>query len=177
MVKKNFPIPSNWIVTDMDVRDPDFFKKVTRADELVYYDDNGVRSILETSSVWGYSYKGDLYINLGGAFHKIDFFGRISFFKAAKTTYYSNPLMGAYHTLDFWSTAPILVTARNAEYLVDIDENKVWEFTVPGLEYVLKNDSVLWNEFASLREREKEDMKYIFLNRYNKKYPLTIPFD
>jgi len=28
-----------------------------------------------------------------------------------------------------------------------------------------------------LNKREKENLRYVFLNRYNKKYPLDIPFD
>ncbi len=177
MVEKNSPIPSTWIVTDMDVNDRNFYKKLTRADEIVFYDDNGVRTLLNTKSIWGYCYKGDLHINVGGTFHKIDFVGRISHFFASKTTYYPNPLLGSYTTLSFWSSQPILITARNEEYLVDIMENKVRVFDVDGLERTLKNDPQLWNEFSILKKQEKEQLKYVFLRRYNKKYPLDIPFD
>jgi hypothetical protein len=177
MVEKNSPIPSTWIVTDMDVNDRNFYKKLIRADEIVFYDDNGVRTLLNTKSIWGYSYNGDLHINVGGAFHKIDFVGRYSHFFASKTTYYPNPLLGGYFTLDFWSTQPILITARHEEYLVDIMENKVWKFDVDGLERVLNKDPQLWNEFTTLKKQEKIHLKYVFLKRYNEKYPLDIPFD
>ena len=42
MVKKNCPIPSTWIETDMDVNDRDFYKNIAKADEIVFFDDNGV---------------------------------------------------------------------------------------------------------------------------------------
>jgi len=45
MVKKNSPIPSTWIETDMDVNDRDFYKNITKADEIVFFDDNGVRTL------------------------------------------------------------------------------------------------------------------------------------
>ena len=176
MVKKNSPIPSTWIETDLDVNDRNFYKKITRADEIIFYDDNGVRTLLNTKSIWGYSYNGDLHINVGGTFHRIDFVGRISHFFALKTTYYPNPFVGGYNTVDFWSTQPILVTAKHEEYLVNIVDNKVWEFDLDGLERVLKKDPQLWNEFMTLKKSEKEYLKYIFLNRYNKKYPLDISF-
>ena len=67
------------------------------------------------------------------------------------------------------------MTAKHEEYLVDIVDNKVWKFDLEGLEQVLKKDPQLWNEFMTLQKREKEYLKYIFLNRYNKKYPLDIP--
>jgi hypothetical protein len=177
MVKKNSPIPSTWVETDIDVNDRNFYKKITRADEMVFYDDNGVRTLLNTKSIWGYSYDGDLHINVGGAFHKIDFVGRISHFFASKTTYAPNPLLKYGGFTNFWSTTPFLITAKNEEYLVDIVNNKVWKFDLDGLEWVLEKDPQLWNEFMTLNKQEKEYLKYIFLNRYNKKYPLDIPFD
>lgn len=42
MVKKNSPIPSTWIVSDLEVNDRLFYKAVTKADKIVFYDDNGV---------------------------------------------------------------------------------------------------------------------------------------
>ena len=176
MVKNNCPIPSTWIETDMEVKDRGFYKKITKNNEIVFFDDNGVRTTLDTKSIWGYSYDGDLHINVGSAFHKIDFVGRISHFFASKTTYYPNPFVGGYSTMDFWSTLPFLMTAKHEEYLVDIVDNKVWEFDLDGLELVLKRDPQLWNEFVTLKNQEKEYLKYIFLNRYNKKYPLDISF-
>lgn len=175
MVKNNSPIPSSWIVTDMEINDRDFFKAVTRADEIVFHDDNGVKTVLDTKSVWGYSHQGDLHINVGGAFHKMDIVGSISHFYASKTTNYLNPLVGGYYTMDFWSTQPILVTARNEEYIVDIMENKVRKFDMNGLESVLKNDPQLWNDYMNSKKQDKQYLKYIFIHRYNKKYPLDIP--
>ena len=172
MVKKNSPIPSTWIETDMEVNDRDFYKKITKADEIVFFDDNGVRTTLDTKSVWGYSYKGDLHINVGGEFHKIDFVGRISYFIASRTTY--GPLRYLEENPDVWYAQPVLITTKHKEYLVDIVDNKVWDFDLDGLELVLKNDPQLWNEFMNLKKRKREYMKYIFLIRYNEKYPLDI---
>jgi len=175
MVKKNSPIPSTWIVTDLEVNDRDFFKAVTKADEIVFYDDNGIKTALDTKSVWGYSHQGDLFINVGGAFHEMDIVGSISHFYASRTTNYLNPMVGGYYTMDFWATQPLLVTARNEEYIVDIEENKVRKFDMNGLESVLKRDPQLWNDFMNSEQRDKKYLKYIFLHRYNKKYPLIIP--
>jgi hypothetical protein len=173
MVKKNCPIPSTWIETDMEVNDRDFYKNITKADEIVFYDDNGVRCKIITKGVWGYSYNGDLHINVGGEFHKIHFVDRISYFIALKTTY--APMSFLEDNPDVWYNPPVLITAKHQEYLVDIVDNKVWEFDLDGLELVLKKGPQLWNEFMTLKKRKRNYMKYIFLNRYNKKYPLDIP--
>jgi hypothetical protein len=175
MVKKNCPIPSTWIETDMEVNDRDFYKNITKANEIVFFDDNGVRTLIITKSIWGYSYDGDLHINVGGEFHKIDFIGRISHFVASKTTYGTVPALEDNLPADVLYIQPVMITAKHEEYLVDIMDNKVWVFDLDGLERVLKKDPQLWNEFMTLKKREKEYLKYIFLNRYNKKYPLDIP--
>lgn len=173
MVRNNCPIPSTWIETDMEVKDRDFYKEITKSDEIIFFDDNGVRTSLETKSIWGYSYKGDIHINVGGEFHKIDFVGRISHFVASKTTY--GPLNISKVHRDVMYIQPVAITLRHEEYLVDIIDNRVWEFDLDGLERVLKKDPQLWNEFTTLKKREKEYLKYIFLNRYNNKHPLMIP--
>ena len=173
MVKNNNPIPAGWIETDMDPEDRNFYKNITRTDLLVFYDDNGVRSYLNTGSIWGYASRGDLYINVGGGFHKIDFVGRISHFIASKTTY--APMKYLDHP-DIWYSPLYVLTLKYREYLVDIEENKVWEFDMEGIERVLKNDPQLLSEFENLKKREKEKMKYTFLLRYNQKYPLDIHF-
>ena len=177
MVEKNAPIPSTWIETDMEINDRDFYKNITKNDEIIFFDDNGVRATIDTKSIWGYSCDGDLHINVGGEFHKIEFFGRVSYFRALKTTY--APGFEENKTYYKWGLyiEPIPLTIRNQEYLVDTIDDKLWAFDPEGLEGVLKkNDSELWNEYKTLKNRQKEHMKFVFLNRFNKKYPLDIPF-
>ena len=174
MVKDNCPIPSTWIETEMEVNDRDFYENITRADDIVFFDDNGVKTVLNTRKIWGYCHHGDLHINVGGTFHEIDFVGRISHFIASKTTY--DPFF--YTEEDrpgFFYYMPPVLTIKQREYLVDIVDNKAWEFDLDGLERVLIKDPQLWNEFMTLKNRDKINLRYIFLNRYNKKYPLDIP--
>lgn len=177
MVEKNAPIPSTWIETDMEISDRDFYKKITKKDEIIFFDDNGVRARIDTKCIWGYSCDGDLHINVGCEFHKIEFFGRVSYFRASKTTY-APIFYKEKRAIYKWGLyiEPIPLTIRDREYLVDFINNKVWEFDLEGLEAVLKNDPELWNEFKTLKYDQREYMKYIFLNRYNKKYPFDIPF-
>lgn len=176
MVKSNSPLSPTWIETDLEVGDRNFYKKITRDDEIVFFDDNGVRTVFETKRIWGYSHKGDLHINVGGVFHEIDFVGRYSHFIALKTTYDPFFYTDENPPLFFYISPPV-VTLKNREYIVDIENNIAWEFDSDGLERVLIRDTLLVEEFRALQKREKEFLKYIFLNRYNEKHPLDIPFE
>jgi len=176
MVKKNSPVPSTRIESRLEVTDRDFYKEMTRSDQIIFYDENGVKISLDTKGIWGYSNNGDLHINLGGNFNKINFVGRISHFIASKTTYVPVSYPESNISPEVYMN-PVLLTLRKREYLIDITNNKVWEFDLEGLEKVLKNDPQLLDEFMALKKRKKEPMKYNFLLRYNERHPLEIPFD
>ena len=172
LVKQNSPIPPTWIETEMDVNERNFFKTLTKDETIAFYDDNGVRTLLITADIWGYGQNGNLYINVGGAFHKFLFVGRYSYFIASKTTYV--PWMYV-NRADIEYMKPAVLTRNKMEYIVDIEEDKVWKFDEDGLERILKDDPELWNEFMSLKKRKKEKSKIPFLRRYNERYPLEIP--
>ena len=174
MVKRNRPIPSTWIETDMDVTHHDFYANITKADEIIFFDDNGVRTSIPTDSIWGYSHNGDLHINIYGDFHRIDYVGRISHFIALKSTLVEFEIKGRRPWNIHYLTFEAVV--KNKGYLVDLVDDKVSVFDVAGLEQVLKEDPQLWNEFMALKKRKKEKLKYVFLTRYNEKFPLDIPF-
>ena len=175
MLKRNNPIPPNWIETDIEVDDRDFYRKITREEEIIFFDDNGVRTPIARDSIWGYSHQGDLYINIYGDFHRIDFVGRMSYFIARKATYVEYEVRGFHpRSISFLTFEAI---ANNTAYLVDIVHDKILVFDAPRLEEVLEEDPELWNEYNSLKKRKKEKMKFVFLQRYNAKFPLEIPFD
>ena len=63
MVKRNSPIPPTWIETETEVDDRDFYKKITREEEIIFFDDNGVKTYLDRDSIWGYAHNGNLQNN------------------------------------------------------------------------------------------------------------------
>jgi hypothetical protein len=175
MLKKNRPIPSKWIETDIETGDRDFYRKITRDEEIVFFDDNGIRTRVATDSIWGYCKQGELHINIYGDFHRIDQIGRFSHFIARKATYVEYEVRGSHpRSISFLTFEAI---SNNSAYLVDMVNDKVLVFDVDRLEEVLESDPELWNEFTNLKKRKKEKMKYVFLQRFNRKYPLKIPFD
>ena len=182
-VKENDPIPPARIVSDYDMFDRDFYDKVTAAKEIVIYDDNGVKKVMQTPEVWGYGRNGVLYINIGGAFHRISFVGSISHFVATVTTYNSNyydPYYNPYYSNSYYYNRHSMPQSNYAntelrQYLLDFETGEVLEYNSEGVEVLLMKDPELADEYLALRNRKKKQMKFVFIRRYNEKHPLYFP--
>jgi len=186
MVKNNDPLPTARIVTDLDMFDRDFFEKITSSKEIVIYDDNGVKKELKTRDLWGYGRNGVLYINVGGAFHRISFVGSICHFVATMTTYNPN-----YYDPYYYNYNPYYYNPRYSnryympnsnysstelkQYLFDFETGKVFDYDVESVEVLLMKDPELSDEYQALSGRKKKQMKFVFIRRYNEKHPLYFP--
>jgi hypothetical protein len=144
----------------MEVNDSDFSKIISKSEELVFFDDDGVRRSIKSKEIWGFCHSGVLYINVGTLFHEVHLVGGVSYFFGSGTTSRG------------WNE---IVTAKNKEYLIDFEKNSFWLFDLDGLELLLQNDKQLLNEFKAMKKRKRKSMKYIFLNQYNEKHPFNLP--
>ncbi len=184
MVKASKPIASARVVTDVDLFDREFFEKITSAKEIVIYDDNGVKTEILTSKIWGYGRNGALYINVGGSFHRISLVGNISHFVASVTTYNPNyydpyrynpyygnsPYQGRYNSPNSSYSSTDL-----RQYLLDFQTGEVMEYDSESVEIMLMKDPELADEYLALRSRKRGQMKFVFIRRYNEKPPLYFP--
>jgi hypothetical protein len=184
MVKDNNPIPPARIQTDVDLFDRTFYEKVTGEKEIVIYDDNGVKHVMNTASIWGYGRNGVLYINVGSAFHRISYVGSISHFVASVTTYnpnyydpyYYNPYSPySYGYNRYTSPRSNYSSTELRQYLLDFETGEVMEYNVESVQVLLMKDPELADEFESMRYRKKKQMKFVFIRRYNEKHPLFFP--
>ncbi len=181
MVKANRPLPPARIVTDVDMFDREFYNKITSGKEIVFYDDNGVKKVIKTSNIWGYGRNGVLYINVGSAFHRISFVGSISHFVATVTTYNTN-YYDPYGYNPYYSNSYYYnrynrpysnpSTSEIKQYLLDFTTGEVMEYDIESVEVLLMKDPELADEFSSLKNRRKKQMKFVFIRRYNEKHPL-----
>ena len=185
-VKENDPIPPARIVTDEDMFDRAFFEKITTLKEIVIYDENGVKKVLKTEEIWGYSRNGILYINVGTAFHRISFMGSISHFVATVTTYnanhydpyYYNPYYSNSYYYNRYSMPQSNVGSTDLrQYLLDFETGDVMEYDTESVEVLLMKDPELADEFHALRNRQKKQMKFVYIRRFNEKHPLYFPSD
>ncbi len=184
MVRANDPIPAVRIVTDVDIFDRAFYDKVTAEKQISIYDDNGVKKIMKTSDIWGYGRNGILHINVGSAFHRISYVGSICHFVASVTTYnpnYYDPYnYNPYYSNSYYSNRYTMPQSNYSstdlrQYLMDFETGEVMEYDTESVEVLLMKDPELADEFQALRNRQKKQMKFVFIRRYNEKHPLYFP--
>jgi hypothetical protein len=187
-VRWNNPIPLGRIVTDLNTYNRDFFDELIIREEIILYDESGVRASIRTSDIWGYARNGRLYIMLGGKFQRIIIEGSISHFIASATTM-ERPGLQPDDTAMYYSSTRDLyrtnnrkpnyryVTAQGKASLFDFESNTLTAYNPEALGKLLERDSVLSSEYRSLRKRERPKRMIEFIHRYNARHPLYFPAD
>lgn len=195
-VKLNSPIPKAKILTSTDYNDKEFFKKLFESDKIYYYDGMGVRQEISVSSIWGYARNGVLYIQVQNNFNRITFLGSICHFVADVTTvdnryyspyggyydpYYYSPYSygyGSYYPYgSYYSPYSRGNMTRNElkQYLIDFENGKVIEFNQKNTELLLMKDDQLYEEYVRLSRKERKNLMFVYIRKFNEKNPLYIP--
>ena len=186
MVKANSPIPASRIVTDVDLYDREYYEKVTNSDDLIFYDNYGVKQTLKTKNIWGYGRNGVLYINIGQTFHRISFVGSICHFVATITTYnnnyydpysYNPYYYNSYYYNRYNSPRSGYTNTELRQYLLDFETGDVMEYEIESVEVLLIKDPELYDEYVSLSRRKKNQLKFVYIRKFNEKHPLYLPAD
>ena len=73
---------------------------------------------------------------------------------------------------DMYAIQPTFQELR--QFIFDSQTNKIVDFNVKNMELLLKNDAELYAEFMKLKKRKKADSIFIYLRKYNEKYPLYL---
>ena len=195
-VKLNSPIPKAKLLTSTDYNDKEFFKKLLESEKIYYYDGMGVRQEISVSNIWGYARNGVLYIQVQNNFNRITFVGSICHFVADVTTYdsrYYSPYGSGYYDPYYYSPygygnyyspygSYYSPYGRNTmskneikQYLIDFENGKILEFDQKNTEMLLMKDSELYEEYVRLPRKDRKDLMFVFIRRFNEKNPLYIP--
>lgn len=200
-VKMNAPIPKAKILTSTDYNDKDFFKNLMVAEKIYFFDGMGIRQEVERTAIWGYSKNGILYIQVQGNFNRITFIGNICHFVANVTSYdnsyynpygyspyyspyyypYSSPYYYPYSYGGYYPYGSYYPynqnTTRNelVQYIIDFETGKVLEYDVENTELLLMRDSELYEEYVRLPSRQRKDLMFVYIRKFNERNPLYIP--
>ena len=188
-VKNNKPIPKSRILTSIDYNSKTFFDQVAESQTITYFDDLGNSQEIETSKLWGYSKNGILYISIGGSFNRITITGSICHFVANITTYsnrYNSPYGYSpygyspygyypYGYYPYGYGSPSYRTTELKQFLLDFNSGKVLEYDSKNVELLLMSDPELHDEFSSLRSKKQQQLRFMYIRKYNERNPLYIP--
>ncbi len=181
MVMTNSPIPPSRVVSELEDFNKKFYKTVLSEDYLVLHDNQGVEVSVEIKEIWGYAYKGIMYLQLGGQFHRLLPEGRISRFVASST------IWEELHPIDPEGYRPysdhakryspifVEVTKRHEIFLLYFEKNTMKAYDPETLLDLLEGDSLLSQEYASLPLRKQKKKMPDFMRRYNESHPIYLP--
>lgn len=191
-VRNNKPIPKSRILTSIDFKSNTFFEQILEGKTFTYFDDLGNSQEIDVNQIWGYSKNGILYIGIGGSFNRITIVGNICHFVANVTTYSNRYNYGPYGSPYGYSPygyspygyypygyypygSPNYKTTELKQFLLDFQNGKIMEYDTKGVETFLMTDPELHDEYSGLRSKKKQQLKFMYIRKFNEKHPLYIP--
>jgi len=183
MVRANCPIPPARVVTDLEFGTQDFYENVLSEEFLTLYDDQGVEVLVKSRDIWGYAYKGTMYLQIGGHFHRLLPEGMWSRFIASATVWEQiGPGDGREEGYLPYSTSskrynPVFfeVAKRKEVLLLDFEDNLMTAYSPELLLEKLEKDSVLLWEYQSLGKHKQKRRMLEYVQRYNQRHPFYLP--
>ncbi len=176
-VTYNNPVPKGRILADVDYGHSEFFENVLRKPKIVYLDKLGNQVVVPTNKIWGYSRNGFLYIRIDEGFYRITLMGSCCHFVAYKTYEVANNNYPYYNSYQYpYSSYPQPTTTQSEmrQYMLDFKTGNILEYSVAGLEVILMNDQELYDEYMLLSSKKKNQLKFMFIRKYNERNPLYL---
>ncbi len=162
--KHNLPIPVSAIVSSYPKTQLDFLTEVTDQKFIEIKDAAGNTQKVESSTLWGYCRNRSVYVNFNKQFNKLNTIGTLCYFTSSVTCSTGMPdPMGMPSTYE-----------ELRQFVYDTKTNKVYDFNVKNMEELLKNDEELYNKFMAMKKREKADVIFVLLRKYNERHPFYI---
>ena len=61
------------------------------------------------------------------------------------------------------------------QYLLDFKTGKILDYDVASVELLLMRDPELYDEYISLKNKKKKQLKFLYIRRFNERNPLYFP--
>ncbi len=174
-VKRNNPIPKQRIISKLDENDYTYFETLLQGDYVSVLDDMGLKIDIKVKDIWGFSQNGMLFIKWNGQFNRIPVFGSICHFIADKTYVdnrynpYNNYYNYYYNPYYYPNTQTVKTELR--QYLLDMETGQVMDYTHENLEIIISRDKKLYEEFVKLKSKQKRQLKFLYLRKFNENNP------
>ncbi|MEW6469585.1 MAG: hypothetical protein AB1458_11705 [Bacteroidota bacterium] len=166
--RNNHPVPKASIVSLYDKSAIDFFKKELQKTQIAFIDTSGKQITVYTHKLWGYSSSGNVYINYGVDFYKIQVIGSLCHFTA-----FVQIVLGGDPTLQ--NPYDMRDGYQMEQFMMDMETGKIAVFNYTNMQGFLKRDEELYKDYSALSKKKKKESAFIYLNKYNQRHPLYFP--
>ncbi len=165
----NNPILKSKIVSDIPKTQIDFLTQLLEHKTFTTKDTSGAEHKIETNSIWGYCQNRTIYFYFNNEFIRLNVIGNLSLFSGivVHSTTHTEPIG------DMYAIEPSFEELH--QFVLDTRSDKVLDFDSENMEMILKNDAELYAQFMKLKKRAKANSIFIYLRKYNEKYPLYLP--
>lgn len=171
-VKDNNAIPVSNIIASGDKSTKKFWDNLFQNENIYYIDETGEKKAVESSKVFGFAFKGKLYIRMYGATALVPVLGKISHFIIAyNVTEIYDPFYDPL-TMDYPQTSNRIETKQ---MIIDFDTGQILDFNVKNIEPIFARDTELFSEWSKLSKRKKKKLIFVYLQKYNQKHKLLLP--
>lgn len=178
-VKNNDPLAKSRIISNLDIEDNQFFENILSNKTFSYYDNLGMKRDVPVKSIWGYSKNGILYLRMNDTYNRISYVGSICHFTANISVYQPSYYDPYYYNPNYyyrnWNMASQPTTIELRQFIMDFSTGKILDYDEDSLELVFMRDPELHDEFAALKKKKKEQMKFFYIRKFNERNPLMIP--
>lgn len=175
-VKHNAPIPKSRLISNYNFSDPEFFENLLSQKKNYYFDNLGNRLELNTDNIWGYANNGFLYIGINNTYNKITIVGSICHVMAYQTyETYTNPYSYDNYSYNYpYNPGQHVTNTEMKQFLFDFINGRIVEYDSEGLEVLLMADPVLYDEYSQLSSKKKNQLKFVYMRKFNDKNPLYL---
>lgn len=171
--RNNNPIPITHIISNHDIRLPDYMEQVTDADFITYFDPHGEQRSVATNDVWGYAFNGKAFIQYGDGFFRMPMMGTITHFTAAVTTYrmMSDPMMMNPGMMPY-REVPV---QELRQFVLDMRSGVVVTYTEDNVLKMMGSEPDLIDAFLAQRKKQRQQSLMLYIRKHNDRYPLYFP--
>jgi hypothetical protein len=171
--KSNDPIPITHVISDKDIRSPNYMEQVTDEEYIRYFDGFGEQRTVATDKIWGYAFNGKAFIGYGDGFFRMPMLGTITHFTAAVTTYrmMSDPMMMSPGMMPY-REVPV---QELRQFILDMRTGKVLPYSEEHVLSLMTDADELVRDFEKLKRKQRQQQLILLIRRYNERFPLFFP--
>lgn len=173
--RRNNPVNKEQIESNLNKEMLDFYGKVLESEQLAFVRINQKYKVI-SNTVWGFYQNNVLHINYKNKFYRVPLFGSICYLMASvevsSPAFY--PGYGGIGGIGGINGGVSINTKSREiqEFLINYYDGIIVPFSMKDAEGLLSRDSVVYNEFKSLKAKKRKEQISRYIRKYNELHPI-----